>query len=155
MTTSGPTLGALRGSMHPTPTSRNTILAFLIAIVPLILGDRFRREIALAGAYIFLAVTEFQMFVADRSTVSANNLVLYPMIACYVGWFFRHRVARATVVDSDIEDDLLSRLRLRTGDTWSYGIAFAVNQDTASALIDRADRDLYSRKRSRKDAGRS
>ena len=269
-----------------------TILAFLIAIVPLVLGDRFRPEIALAGAYVFLAVTAFQMFVADRSIVSANNLVLYPMIACYVGWFFRHRVARATVafafvmsgialllnpyggllttwvnlalvslfcmesagylrrkldreiqtdpltgamnrsgldirisqdivranrtgqalalvlldiddfkkvndvhghsagdrmltdlvqalrevvrphdvvarvggdefmvlmlgVDSDIEDDLLSRLRSWTGDTWSYGIAFADIHDTATALIDRADHDLYGRKRSRKDVRRS
>lgn len=265
-----------------------TLLSLLVAAVPVALADRFPKGVALAGCYLFFAVTAFEIAVAERSLVAANNLVLYPMVACYTGWFFVPWVSRATVtsafalsgaallinpyggllttwvnlalvagfclesagylrrkldreiqtdpltgamnrsgldarigqeivragrtgqtlalvlldlddfklvndlhghsagdrmltglvsalrqmvrpydviarvggdefmvllpgVDGKFADDLLRRLRMTTGDTWSFGIAFAGRDDSTSTLIDRADQDLYAKKRKRKD----
>ncbi|MFC3953060.1 GGDEF domain-containing protein [Aeromicrobium fastidiosum] len=66
----------------------------LAAAVPIALGDRLVREIGIVGAGLFFAVTSLQMALSTSAVASINNLVLYPMVACYLGWFYRRAVAR-------------------------------------------------------------
>lgn len=70
------------------------LLTVLLACVPIALGDRLVREIGLVGASVFFAVTSLQMALSTSAVSSVNNLVLYPMLACYLGWFYRRVVAR-------------------------------------------------------------
>lgn len=72
-------------------------VAVVIALAPLLLGGRYPRRLGLLGAWLFIAVTVVQLASADRPVISANNLVLYPMVACYVGWFHDRWAARGTV----------------------------------------------------------
>ena len=74
-----------------------TVLAFAVAASPLLLGGRCRRWVGLVGTAVFVAVTVLQLATADRPIISANNLVLYPMVSCYMGWFYPRWVARTTV----------------------------------------------------------
>ena len=75
-----------------------TAVALAVAAVPLVLGPRFPRKAGFIGALIFVAVTAWQMYQADESIVSVNNLVLYPMLGCYLGWFYGRSTARGTVL---------------------------------------------------------
>lgn len=75
-----------------------TMLAVAVAALPVILGLRFPPAVALGGCWLFVGVTVVQTTQADDLITAINNLVLYPMISCYLGWFFDHRTARATVV---------------------------------------------------------
>lgn len=69
-------------------------LTVLLAAVPLVLGDRLVREIGVVGVGVFFAVTSLQMALSTSAVASVNNLVLYPMVACYLGWFYRPLIAR-------------------------------------------------------------
>ncbi len=75
-----------------------TVLAVLVSVIPFCLGKRFHRSVAYLGAVLFVLVTAWQMKEAEASVIAVNNLVLYPMLACYLGWFFRRWTARATVL---------------------------------------------------------
>ncbi|OZD60825.1 hypothetical protein CH263_20255 [Rhodococcus sp. 06-1059B-a] len=71
--------------------------ALLIAAAPAVLGRRFPWQIALVGCWLLVIVTGLQVYFSTQGIVAVNNLVLYPLLACYMGWFFRHWCARATV----------------------------------------------------------
>lgn len=73
------------------------VLALGIAAVPLMLGPRFHPAAGLVGCWIFAAITAVQVATGDGIVMAVNNLVLYPMIACYLGWFYRPSIARTTV----------------------------------------------------------
>lgn len=85
------------GRLDNTWTAFWTLVSLVIAAVPLLVAERVLRPIAFTAAYVFVVVTCVQMALADESLASANNLVLYPMMCCYVGWFFRRRNARILV----------------------------------------------------------
>lgn len=74
-----------------------SLVAMTIALLPLALGSRFPRWLGVVGAALFIGVTAMQLATADRPIISANNLVLYPMVACYVGWFYDRWTARSVV----------------------------------------------------------
>lgn len=69
-------------------------LTVTLTFVPIALGDRLVRGIGLVGAGVFFMVTSLQMAVSTSAVASVNNLVLYPMVACYLGWFYRPLIAR-------------------------------------------------------------
>ena len=71
-------------------------LGLIVAVLPIILNDRFPPAIALAACYVFIGVTSLQVSLAENMVMLVNNLVLYPMVACYLGWFFSRRNARLT-----------------------------------------------------------
>lgn len=71
--------------------------ALSIAVAPLLLGEHFRPVVALYGCWLFGGVTSLQVATGSDAIMTVNNLVLYPMVSCYLGWFFRPRVARPTV----------------------------------------------------------
>jgi GGDEF domain-containing protein len=73
------------------------VLALTIAALPLVLGPRFHPAAGLAGCWIFAAITALQVATGEGVIMAVNNLVLYPMIACYLGWFYRPGIARVTV----------------------------------------------------------
>lgn len=73
-------------------------VALALTLLPIALGARFPRWIGAVGTWVFIAVTALQLATAARPIISANNLVLYPMVACYVGWFLDRWTARATVL---------------------------------------------------------
>jgi len=62
---------------------------------PIALGIRFVHGIGLVGASVFFVITSLQLAVSTAAVASINNVVLYPMLACYLGWFYRRWVARA------------------------------------------------------------
>lgn len=70
------------------------IVTIVLAGTPIALGIRFVHWVGLAGVSTFFAVTALQMAVSTAPVASVNNLVLYPMMACYLGWFYRRWVAR-------------------------------------------------------------
>ncbi len=72
--------------------------AGLAAAVPYKMGARFPPRVALVSCWLFGAVTSVQIADSSDVVMTINNLVLYPMVSCYLGWFFTHRTARATVV---------------------------------------------------------
>ncbi|ANP72989.1 GGDEF domain-containing protein [Cryobacterium arcticum] len=74
-----------------------TLIACVVALLPVAVAERFPRWIAVAACFAFVAVTALQMFTSDQGLKSVNNLVLYPMLACYVGWFFARPLARLIV----------------------------------------------------------
>lgn len=82
------------GRLDNTWTALWTLAALATAAVPLLVPERVVRPFAFGAVYVFVVVTCVQMALADRSLASANNLVLYPMMCCYVGWFYRRRDAR-------------------------------------------------------------
>lgn len=67
------------------------------AVTPFLLGERFPPALGLAACWVFGAVTSIQTAQATDPIMAVNNLVLYPMISCYLGWFFGQRIALATV----------------------------------------------------------
>jgi hypothetical protein len=76
------------------------IVTLSIAVAPLLLGQHFSPVVALAGCWLFAGVTALQVATSGGDVIMmVNNLVLYPMIACYLGWFFDRRVARFTVAN--------------------------------------------------------
>lgn len=75
-----------------------TAVAAAIAVVPIVLGERFPPWVALVGCALFVGVTTLQTAQSADAIMAVNNLVLYPMVSCYLGWFFSHRMARLGVV---------------------------------------------------------
>ncbi|MBD8607048.1 diguanylate cyclase [Aeromicrobium sp. CFBP 8757] len=69
-------------------------ITVVLATVPLAFGDRLVREIGVVGSSVFFAVTSLQMALSTSAVASVNNLVLYPMVACYLGWFYPRAVSR-------------------------------------------------------------
>ncbi|TFB98525.1 diguanylate cyclase [Cryobacterium sp. MDB1-18-2] len=74
-----------------------TLVAAVVSALPVAFGARFPRWVGLAGTLVFFAVTALQMAVSTAPILSVNNLVLYPMFACYLGWFYRPFVSRLAV----------------------------------------------------------
>ncbi|MET0929141.1 MAG: GGDEF domain-containing protein [Aeromicrobium sp.] len=74
-----------------------SVVAATLAGLPLVLGDRFPPTVALGGCWAFIGVTSLQVAQSDSVIMAANNIVLYPMVSCYLGWFFSRRVARYAV----------------------------------------------------------
>lgn len=66
----------------------------VLAGTPIALGIRFVHWVGLAGASVFFIVTSVQMSLSVAPVASVNNVVLYPMLACYLGWFYRRWIAR-------------------------------------------------------------
>ena len=75
-----------------------TMAAVGIAVVPLLLGRRFHPLAGIGGCWLFAAVTALQVAGGGTQLEAVNNLVLYPMVSCYLGWFFRPAIARSTVL---------------------------------------------------------
>jgi diguanylate cyclase (GGDEF)-like protein len=75
-----------------------TVVAATISVLPIALGERFPPAVALVGCALFVAVTALQTAQAGDAVMAVNNLVLYPMVSCYLGWFFGHRTARVGVL---------------------------------------------------------
>lgn len=73
------------------------VLALGIAALPLTLGRRFPPAAGLISCWVFAGVTALQVAQGGDLLMIVNNLVLYPMISCYLGWFFRPGIARVTV----------------------------------------------------------
>lgn len=73
------------------------VLSLVVATMPLVLGTRFPPAVGLGACWIFSLVTALQVAEATTPIMAVNNLVLYPMVSCYLGWFFRPAVARVTV----------------------------------------------------------
>lgn len=73
-----------------------TVLALSIAAMPVLLGSRFPPIAGLAACWAFILVTSLQVAAGGELLMAVNNLVLYPMISCYLGWFFRPGIARVT-----------------------------------------------------------
>ncbi len=67
----------------------------VLAGTPIALGIRFVHWVGLVGVSVFFVVTSLQMSLSTAPVGSVNNIVLYPMLACYLGWFYRRWVARA------------------------------------------------------------
>lgn len=92
-------LDLLTGSVNV--STRWTILIIALAVtaagLPAALGERFPPWAALAACWLFIGVTVLQTAQAADVTMAVNNLVLYPMMSCYLGWFFDHRTARTSV----------------------------------------------------------
>ncbi|MET1037696.1 MAG: GGDEF domain-containing protein [Aeromicrobium sp.] len=74
-----------------------SVVALVVAALPALLGARFPPAVALAACWVFMGVTSLQASHAQDAVMAVNNLVLYPMISCYLGWFFNHRLARINV----------------------------------------------------------
>lgn len=72
-------------------------MALVIAALPMVLKSRFHPAAGLIGCWIFIVVTAAQISQSDDLIKIVNNMVLYPMIGCYLGWFFRPTIARVTV----------------------------------------------------------
>ncbi|QJU52698.1 GGDEF domain-containing protein [Herbiconiux sp. KACC 21604] len=70
-------------------------VTLVLAATPIAFGALFVRWLGLVGASVFFVVTSVQMAVSTAPVASVNNIVLYPMFACYLGWFYRRWVARA------------------------------------------------------------
>lgn len=73
------------------------VLAAAVSSLPLLIARSFRPWMALTACWVFGAVTIALMALTDDTIVAVNNLVLYPMIASYLGWFFNRSVARLTI----------------------------------------------------------
>jgi len=84
----------LSGGVAPWWTWLLIVAALCVSVIPFLMGERFPPAVALGACCVFVAVTLFQILVSDREIVSVNNLVLYPMLGCYLGWFFARRTAR-------------------------------------------------------------
>lgn len=67
------------------------------AVTPFLLGEHFPPALGLVACWIFGLVTSIQTAQSADAIMAVNNLVLYPMISCYLGWFFDHSVARISV----------------------------------------------------------
>jgi len=74
-----------------------TLLAAIVSALPVALGSRLPRWVGFVGIVVFFTVTSLQMAVSTAPILSVNNLVLYPMLACYLGWFYRPFVSRLAV----------------------------------------------------------
>ncbi|OZC74931.1 hypothetical protein CH274_23540 [Rhodococcus sp. 06-418-5] len=72
-----------------------TAVAVVVVLIPAAMGERFPRSIALLGCVLFICVTSVQMATSTQGIVAVNNLVFYPLLACYLGWFFRRLIARS------------------------------------------------------------
>ncbi|MEF2978403.1 GGDEF domain-containing protein [Subtercola sp. YIM 133946] len=77
-------------------------LTLILAGTPILRGARFTRGVGLAGTIVFFLVTSLQLAVSTAPVASINNVVLYPMLATYLGWFYRRRVARAVIAGAFI-----------------------------------------------------
>lgn len=67
------------------------------AVTPFLLGEHFPPVLGLAACWLFGVVTSIQAAESTDAIMAVNNLVLYPMISCYLGWFFNHKIARISV----------------------------------------------------------
>lgn len=74
------------------------LVALTVAAMPMMLGPRFHPAAGLIGCWLFATITALQVATGDGVIMAVNNLVLYPMIACYLGWFYRPGIARLTVL---------------------------------------------------------
>lgn len=82
------------GTLHPFSWLWITA-ALLISATPALLGHRFPWQIGLAGCWLLVLVTSAQVATSTQGIVAVNNLVFYPLVGCYTGWFFRHWCARS------------------------------------------------------------
>lgn len=91
-------LDLISGSVNLSPvwTCAVTVIALTIAALPMLLRSRFHPAVALVGCWIFIVITSLQIWQSTDVIQIVNNLVLYPMISCYLGWFFRPLIARVT-----------------------------------------------------------
>jgi diguanylate cyclase (GGDEF)-like protein len=74
------------------------VVALAVSVAPLLLGGRFPLWAGLLACWVFLGVTAIQVAVATQDTAGVDNVILHPMVACYLGWFFPRRTAWTTVV---------------------------------------------------------
>ena len=123
------------------------VLALGVAATPVLLGNRFHPAAGIVGCWLFAAVTSLQIAAGSNQIMTVNNLVLYPMISCYLGWFFHPAVARATVA----AQFALSGVALVVSDhpevftTWAnLVLASCFCLETARYLCSRLDRQLVS-----------
>ncbi|MCD9199667.1 GGDEF domain-containing protein [Aeromicrobium wangtongii] len=91
-------LDLITGSANLSPawTFLVTGIALVIAALPWLLRSRFHPAAGLVGCWLFIVVTALQIHQGGDQVQTVNNLVLYPMIGCYLGWFFRPAIARWT-----------------------------------------------------------
>ncbi len=66
----------------------------VLAGTPIALGIRFVHGVGLVGVSVFFVITSLQMAISTAPVASVNNFVLYPMLSCYLGWFYRRWIAR-------------------------------------------------------------
>lgn len=73
------------------------LVSIAIAVSPLLWRGPLPPAVPLAGCYLFASVTSVQIAASSDAIMTINNVVLYPMLSCYLGWFFWPWVARLTV----------------------------------------------------------
>ena len=124
-----------------------TALALGIAALPLALGKRFVPAAGLAACWVFVGVTSLQVTQGGDALMIVNNLVLYPMISCYLGWFFRPGIARVTVAGQFVLSGaaLLTTDHLDVFTTWAnLALASFFCLEAALYLRARLDRQIES-----------
>jgi diguanylate cyclase (GGDEF)-like protein len=91
-------LDLISGSVNLSPAWTILVsgISLSIAAMPMLLKSRFHPAVALVGCWMFIAVTALQIQQGGGQVKIVNNMVLYPMISCYLGWFFRPSIARVT-----------------------------------------------------------
>ncbi len=112
-------------SATPTTLGRTWVwtwagVALVVTVLPLLLGRRFPRWAGLLAAGVFLTVTAVQVAVSSSTTETVTAVILHPMVACYLGWFFGRRTAWTTfllgVAATTVA--LLANPQPRLGTTW-------------------------------------
>lgn len=117
----------------------------VVTAVPLVLGSRAVRVVGLGGACVFFAVTTVQVLTSSAPVGTVNNLVLWPMVACYLGWSFRRVLARlvAGVAFAASGVALLVNTQDQIGVVWlNLLLASAFCLEAASFLRVRLDREI-------------
>jgi len=66
----------------------------VLAGTPIALGIRFVHWVGLVGVSVFFVVTSLQIAISTAPIASVNNFLLYPMLSCYLGWFYPRLIAR-------------------------------------------------------------
>lgn len=128
-------------------TSLVIVIALGTTALPLILGKRFPPAAGLISCWIFAGVTALQVAEGGNLLMVVNNLVLYPMISCYLGWFFRPAIARVTVASLFVFSGaaLLTTDHLNVFTTWAnLALASFFCLEAAGYLRARLDRQIAS-----------
>jgi diguanylate cyclase (GGDEF)-like protein len=121
------------------------VATVVVAIIPLVLGDRSVRVVGFGGACVFFAVTAVQVALSTAPVGTVNNLVLWPMVACYLGWSFRRLFARLVtgVAFAAAGAALLVNTHDRIGIVWlNLLLASAFCLEAAAFLRVRLDREI-------------
>lgn len=92
-------LDLVTGSVNLSPwwTVFVTAVSMIAATVPFVMGTRFPPLAALMACWAFGCVTALQVAQSTDAIMAVNNIVLYPMVSCYLGWFFAPKTARIHV----------------------------------------------------------